>query len=331
MRYGRDLPSGGKTQFSGQAHRRYPSGDEKGLLSGQLRPPGAGGGGFAERHFNPANKLPYEYPQSVELRSYHPNVKGHTGQIKKGLQALLAARQPVIYAGGGVISANCHAQLTALAKRLNLPVTTSLMGLGAFPGDDPQCLGMLGMHGTYEANMAMHHADLIFGIGVRFDDRTTNNLTKYCPQATILHIDIDPTSISKTVGADIPIVGSADNVLNKMLALLDESDDAVAQQAQARSDWWHQIATWRARECLNFDTSGPKIKPQAVIAALHKLTGGDAYVASDVGQHQMFAALYYPFAKPRRWINSGGLGTMGFGFPQRLASRWRCRKSKWCA
>ena len=264
---------------------------------------------------NPANKLPYEYPQSVELRSYHPNVKGHTGQIKKGLQALLAARQPVIYAGGGVISANCHAQLTALAKRLNLPVTTSLMGLGAFPGDDPQCLGMLGMHGTYEANMAMHHADLIFGIGVRFDDRTTNNLTKYCPQATILHIDIDPTSISKTVGADIPIVGSADNVLNKMLALLDESDDAVAQQAQARSDWWHQIATWRARECLNFDTCGPKIKPQAVIAALHKLTGGDAYVASDVGQHQMFAALYYPFAKPRRWINSGGLGTMGFGFP----------------
>ncbi|MGL5534101.1 MAG: biosynthetic-type acetolactate synthase large subunit, partial [Plesiomonas shigelloides] len=264
---------------------------------------------------NPANKLPCEYPQSVELRSYHPNVKGHTGQIKKGLQALLAARQPVIYAGGGVISANCHAQLTALAKRLNLPVTTSLMGLGAFPGDDPQCLGMLGMHGTYEANMAMHHADLIFGIGVRFDDRTTNNLTKYCPHATILHIDIDPTSISKTVGADIPIVGSADNVLNKMLALLDESDDAVAQQAQARSDWWHQIATWRARECLNFDTSGPKIKPQAVIAALHKLTGGDAYVASDVGQHQMFAALYYPFAKPRRWINSGGLGTMGFGFP----------------
>ncbi|MGL5007485.1 MAG: acetolactate synthase 3 large subunit [Plesiomonas sp.] len=262
---------------------------------------------------NPANKLPYSYPESVELRSYHPNVTGHTGQIKKGLQALLAARQPVIYAGGGVIGANCSELLTAFAHKLNVPVTTTLMGLGAFPGNDPQSVSMLGMHGTYEANMVMHNADLIFAIGVRFDDRTTNNVAKYCPNATILHIDIDPTSISKTIAVDIPIVGCAENVLKKMLTLLDEHH--TAHDPAVLADWWQQISQWRARKCLDFPRDSVKIKPQAAIEALYKLTQGDAYVTSDVGQHQMFAALYYPFAKPRRWINSGGLGTMGFGFP----------------
>lgn len=260
---------------------------------------------------NPAQKYPYAYPQQVSMRSYNPTCQGHRGQIKRGLQVLLAARRPVIYAG--------HEALRALAQQLNLPVTTSLMGLGAFPASHPQSLGMLGMHGTYEANMAMHHADVIFAVGVRFDDRTTNNLAKYCPDATVVHIDIDPSSISKTVTADVPIVGDAGNVLGALLTLLAQGD--CRQDFDSLRDWWQRIEVWRDRQCLRYVSDGQRIKPQQVIETLHRLTAGEAYVASDVGQHQMFAALYYGFDRPRRWINSGGLGTMGFGLPAALGVR----------
>ena len=265
---------------------------------------------------NPANKLPYVYPESVSMRSYNPTIQGHKGQIKRALNTLLAAHKPVIYAGGGAITSACEAELLQLAEKLNIPVTTSLMGLGAFPGTHRQAVGMLGMHGTYEANMTMHNADLIFAVGVRFDDRTTNNLAKYCPNATVLHIDIDPTSISKTVAADIPIVGDAKQTLQQMLELLAQSE--TKQEFDSLRDWWQSIEGWRSRKCLAFDRSSDAIKPQAVIETIWRLTNGDAYVTSDVGQHQMFAALYYPFDKPRRWINSGGLGTMGFGLPAAL-------------
>jgi len=265
---------------------------------------------------NPANKLPYVYPESVSMRSYNPTIQGHKGQIKRALNTLLAARKPVMYVGGGAITSACEAELLQLAEQLNIPVTSSLMGLGAFPGTHRQSVGMLGMHGTYEANMTMHNADLIFAVGVRFDDRTTNNLAKYCPNATVLHIDIDPTSISKTVAADIPIVGDAKQTLQQMLDLMAQSE--TKQDLDSLRDWWQSIEGWRSRKCLAFDRNSEQIKPQAVIETIFRLTNGDAYVTSDVGQHQMFAALYYPFDKPRRWINSGGLGTMGFGLPAAL-------------
>ncbi|MGD8232323.1 acetolactate synthase 3 large subunit [Vibrio sp. TRT 1302] len=262
---------------------------------------------------NPQVKLPYEYPQAISMRSYKPTTTGHKGQIKKGLKTLLEAKRPVLYVGGGAVISGAEEHLTKLAEALNLPVVSTLMGLGAFPGTHKNSLGMLGMHGVYEANMAMHRADLIFGVGVRFDDRTTNNLEKYCPDAKVMHIDIDPSSISKNVKADLPIVGSAEKVLESMVKLLEEQGSTNDQDALNR--WWDEIQVWRDRECLSYETSPERIKPQQVIETLHKLTNGDAYVASDVGQHQMFAALYYPFNKPRRWINSGGLGTMGFGLP----------------
>jgi acetolactate synthase-1/2/3 large subunit len=265
---------------------------------------------------NPANKLPYVWPDEVSMRSYNPTTQGHKGQIKRALQTLLAAKQPVIYAGGGVITSACDDELRQIAEKLNLPVTCSLMGLGAFPGTHRQSVGMLGMHGTYEANMTMHNADVIFAVGVRFDDRTTNNLAKYCPNATVLHIDIDPTSISKTVPADVPIVGDAKQVLTQMLELLEQGDKQ--QDFDSLRDWWQSIDQWRSRQCLEFDRKSEQIKPQAVIETICRLTHGEAYVTSDVGQHQMFAALYYQFDKPRRWINSGGLGTMGFGLPAAL-------------
>lgn len=263
---------------------------------------------------NPALKFDYEYPSEVKMRSYNPTVTGHKGQIRRGLQALLNAKKPVLYVGGGAIISSCDKQILALSERLNIPVVNTLMGLGAFPGTHPNNIGMLGMHGTYEANMTMHNSDLIFGIGVRFDDRTTNNVQKYCHNATVLHIDIDPSSISKTVQAHIPIVGSADKVLDEMLSLLD-GDTEMRNDEGAIDCWWNDINQWRSRKCLAYETNSEKIKPQQVIETLYRLTKGDAYVSSDVGQHQMFAALYYPFDKPRRWINSGGLGTMGFGLP----------------
>ncbi|MGR5452206.1 acetolactate synthase 3 large subunit [Vibrio alfacsensis] len=262
---------------------------------------------------NPQIKLPYEYPESISMRSYKPTTSGHKGQIKKALKALLEAKKPVLYVGGGAVISGAHEHIQELSEQLNLPVVSTLMGLGAFPGTHNNSLGMLGMHGTYEANMAMHEADLIFGIGVRFDDRTTNNLEKYCPNAKVMHIDIDPSSISKNVKVDLPIVGSAEKVLETMVGLLSEQGDGNDEQALAA--WWEDIQGWQKRNCLAYETSPERIKPQQVIETLHKLTNGDAYVASDVGQHQMFAALYYPFNKPRRWINSGGLGTMGFGLP----------------
>ncbi|UKA09897.1 acetolactate synthase 3 large subunit [Photobacterium damselae] len=269
---------------------------------------------------NPQERYPYHYPETIALRSYNPTTNGHKGQIKRGLKALLAAKRPALYVGGGAIMSGCSAQLLELAERLNLPVVSTLMGLGAFPGDHPNSVGMLGMHGTYEANMTMHNSDLIFGVGVRFDDRTTNNLAKYCPNATILHIDIDPSSISKTVNADIPIVGSADVVLELMLKLLNEQQET--NDGADLDRWWHDIQGWRDRQCLQYETNNDRIKPQQVIESLYQLTQGNAYVASDVGQHQMFAALYYPFAKPRRWINSGGLGTMGFGLPAAMGVKF---------
>ncbi|MGC6343012.1 acetolactate synthase 3 large subunit [Bisgaard Taxon 45] len=265
---------------------------------------------------NPANKFTYQYPDKVDLRSYNPTTQGHKGQIKKALKALLVAKKPVLFVGGGVITANCSDKLTQFAQALNLPVTSSLMGLGAYPSSDKQFLGMLGMHGTYEANNAMHHSDLILAIGVRFDDRTTNNLAKYCPHAKVIHIDIDPTSISKNVVASIPIVGSAEKVLNEFLALL--VDDSLLKSQTPLDEWWNQIDEWKAVKCLSFNRDDSVIKPQQVMEVVYRLTQGEAYVASDVGQHQMFAALHYPFNQPRRWINSGGLGTMGFGLPAAL-------------
>ena len=264
---------------------------------------------------NPNFKYPYEYPKSVELRSYNPTVNGHKGQIKKALKALLVAKKPVLFVGGGAISAECSEELTILAHHLNLPVTASLMGLGAYPSTDKQFLGMLGMHGTFEANTAMHESDLILGVGVRFDDRTTNNLEKYCPNAKVIHIDIDPTSISKNVPAAIPIVGNAKNVLEEFLSLLNE--EGLKSQTDLES-WWQEINQWKAKKCLEFDRTSGVIKPQQVMEAVYHLTKGRAYVASDVGQHQMFAALHYPFDEPRHWINSGGAGTMGFGLPAAL-------------
>ena len=269
---------------------------------------------------NPANKFAYEYPKEIALRSYNPTVQGHKGQIKRALKALMVAKKPVLYVGGGVISAECSNELVDFAKKLNLPVTSSLMGLGAYPSSDRQFLGMLGMHGTYEANNAMHESDLILGIGVRFDDRTTANLAKYCPNAKVIHVDIDPASISKTVQAYIPIVGSAKNVLDEFLSLLEDVN--LAKNQADLTAWWKQIDEWKAKDCLKFEESLEVIKPQQVIRLIHKLTNGDAYVASDVGQHQMFAALHYGFDKPRRWINSGGAGTMGFGLPAAIGVKF---------
>jgi acetolactate synthase I/II/III large subunit len=274
---------------------------------------------------NPAETYPYQYPESIAMRSYNPTTQGHKGQIKRGLKALLSAKKPVLYVGGGAVISECDQQILKLAESLNLPVVNTLMGLGAFPGTHKNCLGMLGMHGTYEANMAMHNADLIFGIGVRFDDRTTNNVDKYCPNATIMHIDIDPSSISKTIAVDIPIVGSAETVLDCMLKMLDEQESSNDQEAIA--SWWADLESWRSRKCLSYETNNERIKPQQVIESLYKLTNGDAYVASDVGQHQMFAALYYPFDKPRRWINSEYFWN---GLPQRVIApyAYRCLARK---
>ena len=266
---------------------------------------------------NPADKFEYSYPKKVKLRSYNPATRGHSGQIRKAVEMMLAAKRPVIYSGGGVILGGASTPLTELAKALNVPVTNTLMGLGAFPGTDRQFVGMLGMHGSYTANLTMHHADVILAVGARFDDRVINgeDSSKFCPNAKTIHIDIDPASISKMVKADIPIVGPVESVLTEMVAILKEIGETPDPDAQAT--WWKQIDEWRGDGALfPYDKGdGSIIKPQAVIEALWEVTGGDAFITSDVGQHQMFAAQYYRFDKPNRWINSGGLGTMGFGFP----------------
>jgi len=264
---------------------------------------------------DPGETFPYEYPETVRIRSYNPPTKGHSGQIKKAVEILMSAKKPVIYSGGGVVLGDGAEFLTKLAQKLGYPVTNTLMGLGAYPATDKQFLGMLGMHGTYEANMAMHESDVILAIGARFDDRVTNSdVSKFCPDATILHVDIDPASISKTVTAHVPIVGPVAPVLKEMLEQVEASK--IKQDKEALAAWWKKIDHWRERQCLAVAPGeGGIIKPQQVVEALYKATNGQAYITSDVGQHQMFAAQYYHFDLPRRWINSGGLGTMGFGLP----------------
>ncbi|MBI5041561.1 MAG: acetolactate synthase 3 catalytic subunit [Gammaproteobacteria bacterium] len=260
-----------------------------------------------------AQRCEYSYPKRVTMRSYNPVVKGHSGQIKKAVDLIMTAKRPMLYTGGGVILDNASKTLTEFTRLLGFPITNTLMGLGAYPATDKQFVGMLGMHGTYEANMAMHSCDVLVAIGARFDDRVTGNIEKFCPTAKIVHIDVDPASISKNVKVDVPIVGGVDNVLKHMLKLVKEGSDKP--DAEALKEWWQQIDEWRAIDCLKFDRTSDIIKPQYVVETLYKVTKGNAYVTSDVGQHQMWAAQFYKFDKPRRWINSGGLGTMGFGFP----------------
>lgn len=263
----------------------------------------------------PTERYEYAYPRKVRLRSYNPVSRGHTGQIRKAVELLVGARRPVIFAGGGVITGRATEALTDLAHRLNLPVITSLMGIGAFPQNDAQSLGWPGMHGSYESNMAMHESDLVLGVGVRFDDRVTNNVTRFCPNARIIHIDVDPSSISKTVRADVPIVGAADSVLNEMLNQVSQRD---GEGTAPLEEWWSMIEGWRAERrgrLYEPAAAGEPLKPQQVVEAVHRATHGDAYVVTDVGQHQMFAAQYYKFNRPNRWISSSGLGTMGYGFP----------------
>ena len=261
----------------------------------------------------PNIKVPYSYPQKVSIRSYNPVLVGHKGQIKKAVDLLLSAKKPIIYSGGGVVLGEASSELIEFTKTLGYPITNTLMGLGSYPATDNQFVGMLGMHGTYEANMAMHESDVIIAIGARFDDRVTGKLDLFCPYAKIIHIDVDPASISKTVRVTIPIVGDVKPVLDQMMELIKENKNKI--DGVALAEWWNQIRQWQSVNCLEFDRSSPLIKPQYVIEQLYEVTKGDAYVTSDVGQHQMWAAQYYPFTKPRRWINSGGLGTMGFGLP----------------
>ena len=260
-----------------------------------------------------AQKALFEYPDKIEMRSYKPVLSGHPKQIRQAAELILSAKRPMIYSGGGVVLGNASKELTEFTRFLKYPITQTLMGLGSYPATDSQFLGMLGMHGTYEANMAMHECDVLIAIGARFDDRVTAEVDKFCPYAKIIHIDIDPSSISKNVKVNIPIVGTVKLVLADLMVAMKE----IGQQpdANAMSSWWKQIETWRATNCLRYNRNSDRIKPQFVLEKLYELTHGEAYVTSDVGQHQMFVAQFYKFTKPRRWINSGGLGTMGFGLP----------------
>ena len=266
-----------------------------------------------------AAKTNYVYPRKVEIRSYKPVTKGHIGQIKRAVKLMLSAERPMIYTGGGVVLGGGSKLLTEMTRLLGFPITNTLMGLGAYPGTDKQFLGMLGMHGTYEANMAMHHCDVLIAIGARFDDRVTGNIEKFCSKAKIIHVDIDPSSISKNVRVDIPIVGTVEQVLQDMLRILKEKKREPNKAAL--KSWWKQIEEWRKTECLKYEPSDEVIKPQYVLESLYKVTRGNAYVTSDVGQHQMWAAQFYKFSKPYRWINSGGLGTMGFGLPAAMGAQ----------
>ncbi len=258
---------------------------------------------------------PFHYPAQVEMRSYNPVRKGHSGQIRKAVHLLLQAKRPYIYTGGGVILGNASSELRQLVDLLGYPCTNTLMGLGAFPATDPRFLGMLGMHGTYEANMTMQNCDVLLAVGARFDDRVIGNPKHFASvERKIVHVDIDPSSISKRVKVDIPIVGDVKDVLQELIAQIKEAQ--ARPDAQALAAWWKQIAEWRGRECLKYKDSADVIKPQFVVQKLWELTrDSDAYITSDVGQHQMWAAQYYHFDQPRRWINSGGLGTMGVGLP----------------
>jgi len=263
---------------------------------------------------DPSVKIEYSYPKTIKMRSYNPVEKGHLGQIKRAVKLMMKAKRPVIYTGGGVVLGDASEELIELVRKTGFPITQTLMGLGSYPASDKQFLGMLGMHGTFEANMAMHDSDVLIAIGARFDDRVTGKIAQFCPDAKIIHIDVDPASISKTVRVDIPIVGQVRAVLQDMNRVIDDTMQ-TGGVADIQS-WWKRISDWRSYNCLEYDRSSDLIKPQHAIEALHKTTKDmDFYLTSDVGQHQMFAAQFYPFEKPRRWINSGGLGTMGFGLP----------------
>jgi acetolactate synthase-1/2/3 large subunit len=267
------------------------------------------------------HKCEFEYPKTIAMRSYNPVVKCHSGQVKKALQLLLEAKQPMVYTGGGVILSDASSKLVKLVKSLGFPITNTLMGLGGYPATDKQFVGMLGMHGTYEANMAMHHCDVLIAIGARFDDRVIGNTTDFASvKRKIIHIDIDPSSIAKRVNVDVPIVGHLPDVLGEMQALLDASGGKP--DAKALTAWWKQIDGWRSKNSLKYKQGKSVIMPQYVIEKLYEVTGGDAFITSDVGQHQMWAAQYYKFDKPRRWINSGGLGTMGVGLPYAMGVRF---------
>jgi len=260
-----------------------------------------------------AARCKYDYPKDVVMRSYSPVNKGDPGQIKKAADLLLTAKRPMIYAGGGIVLGEASKALTELVRLLGYPCTNTLMGLGAYPATDPLFIGMLGMHGTYEANMGMHVCDVLLAVGARFDDRVTGDLEKFCPDARIIHIDIDPASIAKNVPVEVAIIGTADSVLKDITKQVKASKKKPDKAALAA--WWAQLNDWRGMNCLVYDNKSKLIKPQYVIEKLYELTLGDAFVTSDVGQHQMWAAQFYKFDKPRRWINSGGLGTMGFGLP----------------
>ena len=263
------------------------------------------------------DKCRFVYPESVEMRSYNPVVQGHQGQVKKALSLILNAERPMVYTGGGVILANAAPQLNRFVDLLGFPVTNTLMGLGAYRATDPKFVGMPGMHGTFEANMAMQHCDVLIAIGARFDDRVIGNPKHFAQNPRkIIHIDIDPSSISKRVKVDVPIVGDVRETLDDLIAMIESSiEGGKGANQTALQSWWKQIEEWRAKDCLKYDRSAKTIKPQFVVEKLWEVTKGDAFVTSDVGQHQMFAAQFYKFDKPRRWINSGGLGTMGVGLP----------------
>ena len=265
-----------------------------------------------------ADSCEYEYPENINMRSYSPVIKGHPGQIKRASKLILSAKKPMIYSGGGVILGEASKELTEFVRILNYPITNTLMGLGAYPATDQQFIGMLGMHGTYEANMAMHNCDVLVAIGARFDDRVTGDLEKFCPYAKIIHIDVDPSSIAKNVPVDIPIVGDVKHVLKDLNKILNSAKNKLDENRNELELWWKQIREWASIDCLKYDRTSSIIKPQYVVEKLWELTNGDAYITSDVGQHQMWAAQFYKFDKPRRWINSGGLGTMGFGLPSAM-------------
>lgn len=266
------------------------------------------------------HKYKFEYPTQISMRSYNPVVKGHSGQIRKAVQMLLEAKRPMIYTGGGVILGEASNLVTTLTKKLGFPITNTLMGLGGYPATDKQFLGMPGMHGTYESNMAMQHCDVLLAVGARFDDRVIGDPAHFARDVRkIIHIDIDPSSISKRVRVDVPIVGNITDVLEEVAKLLETAETKIDQVALR--DWWNQIEAWRARDCLKYDRASKIIKPQFVVEKLYEITGGDAFVTSDVGQHQMWAAQFYKFDKPRRWVNSGGLGTMGFGLPSAMGAQ----------
>ena len=267
------------------------------------------------------NKADFDYPAQVSMRSYNPVTKGHTGQIKRAVQMILGAKRPMIYTGGGVILSNAAEALTGLVKLLGFPCTSTLMGLGGYPANDSQFLGMLGMHGTFEANMAVQHSDVLIAIGARFDDRVIGNPEHFFQEdRKIIHIDIDPVSFAKRVKVDVPIVGNVHDVLEEMVKLIQASHEKP--DANALKTWWTQIELWRSRDCLKYDRDAEFIKPQFVLEKLYEITDGNAYVSSDVGQHQMWAAQFYKFDNPRRWINSGGLGTMGFGLPAAMGAQF---------